>query len=336
MDGITGTSGDVAARLALEEALRDKSTEPDLQRLLNNHLRVLAYGLPVRVREASIEIRGRPGLSEADYVFVDRQGSELRYGVIELKSPQQPVLCQPRKGVYALSASATTAVQQTHVYGSQLRAQLGADGRVGTPPELYVVMGRSFGRDAQLVEKMDRDARQRVFPPDVRFVTYDALLAQFVERCGAAAHAEPGQGSAPGRWLIRLPTPRDRAWKEHPIVDGVAELVVDRLRASEFSDVSLYTRTHSWSSASEFDTKATRSREPEFVYLLYGHERIWMMEVGAGLVLRIESHQVSDERIVLREFGAGPKVMHWSVGLTGADILAANLHQPPSPPGTQP
>jgi hypothetical protein len=167
--------------LAEFEALlaQPRTRELDWQKLFASCPDLLAQSLPLRVSAHRIEALARPGRAEADFlIHPDPSFVGSPRGVIELKTPQSPVLRFPRKDQIILSRSAATAVNQVHHYSSSIqwpdRVVL-----LGNALYLFVIMGISQG----WADKLQHEICRKALHDQLRNVTllgYDQLFKNAV------------------------------------------------------------------------------------------------------------------------------------------------------------
>jgi hypothetical protein len=172
------------ARDEFRDLLAAGAREGEWQSLFTRHPYVLSNSLPVRISIADIVPLGRPGQSEADFVFYPKDTLQPgSYGVIELKRPDSRILRVPRKEVITLSRDAATALAQAQSYASELgtvlRQSRSSHLFVGNPAQLVLIMGASSELKSMLIEDAHRSSIDRLFPENCHVMPYDMLLELF-------------------------------------------------------------------------------------------------------------------------------------------------------------
>jgi hypothetical protein len=166
--------------------LRRKAKEPEWQKLFAACPYVLSNSLPLRLLPQDIVPLGRPGRTEADFIFYPKQLVQRpTYGVVEIKRPDTKILRNTRKNACVLTTDAATAVAQAESYARRLTAALAKDiGTslfVGNPAHIFLIMGLSEELAARLLSDLEREALETLFPKNSRLLPYDTLLQLFEE-----------------------------------------------------------------------------------------------------------------------------------------------------------
>jgi len=174
------------ARDEFRRLLKAKAKEPSWQRLFTQHPYVLSKALPLRVSPHEIIPLGRPGRSEADFVFYPKgRAPMLTYGVVELKRPDTGILTMPRRNTFTLSRDAATALAQAKGYARQLTRQLmmthSANLFLGNSAHIFLILGLSEDLSRVLTTSIQQDLLQDLLPDACRLIPYDTLLAMFEE-----------------------------------------------------------------------------------------------------------------------------------------------------------
>jgi hypothetical protein len=100
------------------------TTEQEWQRFFTAFPFALSLSLPVSLSHNDIIPRGRPGRSEADFIFFRRSDYVPTYGVIEIKRPDTTILNIPRRNLVRLSRDADTALGQAQQYAKDLEREM--------------------------------------------------------------------------------------------------------------------------------------------------------------------------------------------------------------------
>ena len=158
---------------------------------------IFARGLPLRLEPGDFTPLGRPGKSEPDFIFFDRQNPTKTYGVIELKRPDDPVIVVPRRKLIKLSESASTAVVQLKEYGRSLERRILGDElnsslMFGNRAHLFAIMGLREREAARIVQSVSELQLNELMPADVRFLGYDDLFKNY-------------ERSLPSRCMVLVP-----------------------------------------------------------------------------------------------------------------------------------
>jgi hypothetical protein len=156
--------------------------EREFQALFAECPYVLSESLPVAVEESEIVARGRPGQSEADFIILpEPHRTNLLYGAIELKRPDQPILAARRKGVLMLSSVAQTGLSQARAYarevGRQLIPSIQSAVSIGSGEYAFVIVGRRSELERTLLQYRADDLREFLHP-NCHILPYDALYDQ--------------------------------------------------------------------------------------------------------------------------------------------------------------
>ena len=180
------------ARSEFARLLDRKTVESEWQRFFTACPFVLSLGLPLNIAPTDIVPRGRPGRSEADFVFYDASAGTPLYGVIELKRPDTRLFRLPRNNIVTLSAEATTAVAQAKAYASEFKKEVGFHPArmltMGNEAYSFVILGLS-DEIATTVTNDFLDAQVRgLLDPCLRLIPFDELFEQFSRRIPPAIY----------------------------------------------------------------------------------------------------------------------------------------------------
>jgi len=173
---------------------RTDSLERDWQQLFAEEPLILSESLPLRLRPSQIVPRGRPGQSEADFVFYPDGDLILpsSYGVIELKRPSTPILSTPRRQVLKLSSDAETAHAQAKVYAAELTRELYDIPErliaVGGGAHIFLIIGSSRELRAKVVTDLQRQQFDSLLLGGVELLPYDTLFRMFEARVPPQIH----------------------------------------------------------------------------------------------------------------------------------------------------
>jgi antiviral defense system Shedu protein SduA len=168
-------------------ALLERTTsEAEWQSFFASHPYVLSRSLPLRLDPSDIVPRGRPGMSEPDFIFYSKPSAHIPvYGVIELKRPDSRIVSTTRSDIAILSRDAETAVQQAQHYAGQswssgFRKQQPSEMLfLGSARYLFVIMGLSAQLAHLTGTSLLHDMLERRLPRDLQILPYDTLLARF-------------------------------------------------------------------------------------------------------------------------------------------------------------
>ena len=311
-----GTSDDdfERTRARFQELLEQGAGEPAFQRLFASHPELLAGGLPIRVDVRCVHARGRPGRTEADFIFVRSSATSIEFGVIELKRPNQRIVKSPRKRVVTLTNAAVTAVAQAREYAAHVQQSLlqvrTLEQSVVRNPLMYVVMGMLDPRTQELLSGLDERQLRAVFPDDVRFVTYDQLLARSVERSQVRALAVAPPLPPVATSYVMLPTRRGEGWHRAPFALAAPDSLVEALRRIPVRGLSVYSQSLAGASAAECIGSRDDNREGGNVYLIFATECVFVLTTRGDRVMTVDRAEHRDERSALAAAGAGDKLLH--------------------------
>ncbi len=176
---------------------------------------VLSTALPLKLLPEDIVPLGRPGRSEADFVFYPNHTprSHPSYGVIELKRPGQRLFTKGRKNVITLTRDAAIAVEQGRTYLAELESgsllHEWSDALfVGTSAHVFILMGLSKDLRERVSADMFAATRRSILPSNFQLLPYDHLFKMF-------------EANVPPRFLLGVPllsvdgetTRRDEHWR---------------------------------------------------------------------------------------------------------------------------
>lgn len=181
------------ARDKFADLLGNKTKEAEWQQLFCECPFILSEALPLRLEPRDIVPLGRPGRSEADFIFYPRQRPFLdAYGVIELKRSDTSMLRLPRKNVLALASDAQIAVAQGKIYAQQLHGELitriDQVVIVGNRRHIFIILGMSSEVAQKVKTDMLRKQFERLLPMGINLIPYDTLLRLFEARVLPAMH----------------------------------------------------------------------------------------------------------------------------------------------------
>ncbi len=181
------------ARDCFADMLRAETKERDWQSFFSEHPYVLSESLPLKIAPEDICPLGRPGRSEADFVFYPKTPQlPYVYGVIELKRPSSAILAVPRKTIVTLSRDAEAAVAQARQYSKQLAAKC-VDRRyrmlsIGDELHAFVIMGLAAEIAQKITNDILSDGFARLLPPGFRLIPYDTLYSMFESHVPRQVH----------------------------------------------------------------------------------------------------------------------------------------------------
>ncbi|HEX5701890.1 MAG TPA: sigma-70 family RNA polymerase sigma factor [Pyrinomonadaceae bacterium] len=180
------------ARERFRELLLQNAPEAEWQALFTEHPYVLSRSLPLRLSPTDIVPLGRPGQSEADFIFYQRSKALITgYGVIELKRPDSRVLTSPRNDIVILTREADTAIRQASHYARALKLPERAI-FLGASQHLFVIMGLSSHLTKTISSEFVRNQTGGLVPMGCQILPYDELLRRF-------------ESSIPDRLLVLAP-----------------------------------------------------------------------------------------------------------------------------------
>jgi len=183
--GIVSVSAPVLrrARDRFAELLSRRTTEPEWQRFFTECPFVFSEALPVSIAPHDIVPRGRPGRSEADFIFCATNHAIPVYGVIELKRPDTKILNLPRRNVLRLSGDAQTALAQAQLYAVQLERELFIHPSralvLGSRAYAFIILGLSQEFAEVVGEEILKAQYDRLLPPGFELIPYDTLFGAF-------------------------------------------------------------------------------------------------------------------------------------------------------------
>lgn len=175
------------ARDDFRELLKIGGKESEWQALLAKHPYIFSNALPVRISADEIVSLGRPGRSEADFVFYPKNIATPwpTYGVIELKRPDTKIVTAPRRNIVTLTRDAASAAAQVKAYAKLLRGELeakrGHSLALGNPAYLFLIMGLSKDLAGRVPADIEHRLLEDLLPNDLRLIPYDTLLSMFEE-----------------------------------------------------------------------------------------------------------------------------------------------------------
>lgn len=175
------------ARDRFAELLKKDTSELDWQRFFTQCPYVISESLPLRLQPGDIIPKGRPGISEPDFIFYpQRQLSPYPYGVIELKRPSSTILNTPRKNVLTLASDVHTALAQGVLYADQLERDLimrmDQVAILGSERHIFVILGMSSEIARKVTNELLKKQFERLMPAGMRLIPYDSLFRLFSER----------------------------------------------------------------------------------------------------------------------------------------------------------
>jgi len=171
-----------------------RTQEADWQTFFAECPYVLSESLPVRLHSGDIEARGRPGKSEADFLFYPRDPERTPYthGVIELKRPDTKILTQTRANILQLSRDAQTAVSQASVYLQDL-SELVITHRyrmlaLGNERHAFIILGLSEEIATKVTSDLMGTYDDLLPDPRLRLIPYDTLFEMFTNAVPPRIH----------------------------------------------------------------------------------------------------------------------------------------------------
>ena len=157
--------------------------ENEWQRFFSERPYVLSHSLPVALSHRDVSPRGRPGKSEADFVFYPSQSNPFTYGVVELKRPGTKILTLPRENIVRLSSEASTAVSQSKLYASQLERELLCHPArsliIGNKAHMFIILGLSNEVSDKITHDVFKQQYDELMPKGIQLIPYDILLNCF-------------------------------------------------------------------------------------------------------------------------------------------------------------
>jgi len=173
---------------------RKQSQERHWQRLFTTYPFILSESLPLKLSPDQVVPRGRPGRSEADFVFYpeNRPNLPVTYGIIELKRPGTSIVSTPRRDILRLSSDAQTALAQAVQYAETFGRELNplSDGlvAVGGGVHIFLIVGLSEELKAKVTNDLLRRQLSGLLPPGVQLLPYDTLLGLFTRQVPPHLH----------------------------------------------------------------------------------------------------------------------------------------------------
>lgn len=172
-----------AARSWFGDLLGQKADEREFQKLFAECPFILSRALPLRLHPQDIEPRGRPGISEPDFIIhPGTRASAETFGVVEIKRPDSKILVEGRKRIIRLSADAQTAVRQADEYALALKDSLIRHSRsliLGNDIHKFVIMGESETTLARFSLELVSEQSSRLLPGGLRIIPYDDLFREY-------------------------------------------------------------------------------------------------------------------------------------------------------------
>ncbi len=167
-----------------EELLLHRSLEDSFQTLFKECPYILSRSLPVRLEPTQIIPLGRPGKSEADFVFYPQTKSPIpTFGVIELKRPDTKLLTEPRKGITILTRDARTAVAQAQEYSRQLKRDLISSFRtsliIGNKAYTFIIAGLTDELTTRALSGKLFDGLDSLVPSGCQIIPYDSIFERY-------------------------------------------------------------------------------------------------------------------------------------------------------------
>ncbi len=163
---------------------KENTVEREWQALFAEYPYIFSEALPVRIHPDDVHPLGRPGKSEADFIFFPREPQPLSpYGVIEIKRPSSSILRIPRRDVLTLSSDASTAFAQARKYAAQFDGEaikrLDQVLIVGSQLHIFLIVGMS----QEILRKVSSEGLRRQFegllPRGCQLIPFDTLLRTF-------------------------------------------------------------------------------------------------------------------------------------------------------------
>ena len=172
-----------SALARFEKLLSRRSTEKEWQILFTDCPYILSKSLPLKINHKDIVPLGRPGRSEADFVFYPRYPTSYpSYGVIEIKRPDSKIITMPRNQILTLTRDASTAIQQSKVYAKKLNKLMFSPSSsliLGNSTYLFVIMGLSEELTQVMTQDFLRAQLEDHIPSNLQLIPYDTLLENF-------------------------------------------------------------------------------------------------------------------------------------------------------------
>lgn len=172
-----------AIRREWERLLGHVSVEADWQRFFCDNPEALALSLPLRLAPCDFHALARPGKAEPDFWFFEQRPSPLPiHGLIELKTPDTPILSTYRRGTPVLSRAAAGAIEQLAAYGKDVLPSLTplttSSILLGNHAYFFVIIGLRENVATRLANDVFLH-RLAFVPRNVRLFGYDELLYAF-------------------------------------------------------------------------------------------------------------------------------------------------------------
>jgi hypothetical protein len=191
---------DISSKVLLEARDRfhtlldnPRTLEVEWQNLFTECPCILSESLPLRIHPDDIHPLGRPGRSEADFLFYPHEPTALSpYGVIEIKRPNTRILRVPRRDTLVLSADAATAMAQARVYAMNLERQYSARADrlvvIGNELHVFLIVGMSDDIARKATTDLLRAQLAGLFPQNFRLIPFDTLLSLFEDNIKPHVH----------------------------------------------------------------------------------------------------------------------------------------------------
>lgn len=174
------------ARKIFAAMLSRATSEPEWQRFFAKYPFILSEGLPLSLSPDDIIQKGRPGKSEADFIFYPSNSPLPVYGVIELKKPSTKILNLPRKNILRLSSSAQTALAQAKEYVKELERELLHHPTqmlsLGNRVHAFIILGLSEEIAKKAAIDILKKQYQELLPKGFQLIPYDTLFNLFSAR----------------------------------------------------------------------------------------------------------------------------------------------------------
>lgn len=171
------------ARERFARLLSAATSERDWQKFFSEAPFVFSTTLPVALAPHDIVPRGRPGRSEADFIFCATDSVIPVYGIIELKRPDTKILTLPRQNVLRLSGDAHTALAQAELYSSELGRELLCHPSralvVGSHAHAFIILGLSDELAEVVGDDILKAQFDRLLPAGIQLIPYDMLFHAF-------------------------------------------------------------------------------------------------------------------------------------------------------------